>query len=361
MSAHANTGVCVIMAGGRGTRFWPLSRTRLPKQLLPLASPVSLLREAYDRVAPLVGPQRVLVITAGELADACREQLPELPHSHVIAEPVGRNTAPCAVLGLGIAARLAEGEPVALLPADHAVPDADIFREQLALAFQRARATAGVVTLGIPPSRPETGYGYLETGDEVAGVPDTCAGVAFVEKPDLARAEAYVEGGRHVWNSGIFVWDAAAFATAARTHCPEVVERLQPAVAAHGWPAFPSALANAYAACPSVSVDYAIMEKLDSFEVIRARFRWSDLGSWSAWGDLAPELEGDNRGMADLVAIDSGGNIVRVQDKMVALVGVDDLVVVDTGDALLICRKDQDQRVKDVIERLETGRRRDLL
>ena len=361
MAARSSQGVCVIMAGGRGTRFWPLSRTDRPKQLLPLSGAASLLRETYERVVPLVGPERVLVITSGDLASACAEQLPELPAANIVAEPVGRNTAPCAVLGLGLAGRLAAGAPVALLPADHAVPDAELFREQLALAFGRATATAGVVTIGIPPTRPETGYGYLETGADLDGEAGIQAGVAFVEKPDRATAETYLAGGRHVWNSGIFVWDAGAFAAAARQHIPEVVDRLAPAVTAFGGEAFAAALATAYADCPADSIDYAIMEKLPAFEVIRARFRWSDLGSWSAWGELAAELEGGNRGSAELVSVESRGNVVHATDKLVALIGVEDLVVVDTGDALLVCRASDDQRVKDVIGRLESDGRQDLL
>lgn len=361
MAARTSPGFCVIMAGGRGTRFWPLSRTSRPKQLLPLASPVSLLRETFDRVVPLVGPERVLVITSGDLAATCIEQLPELPPAHVVAEPVGRNTAPCAVLGLGLAARLVGDDPVALLPADHAIPDGEIFRQQLAAAFERAGVSGGVVTIGIPPTRPETGYGYLETGDAVADLNDVQTGVAFVEKPDQARAEAYLAGGRHVWNSGIFVWDAAAFRRATAEFLPEVVARLQPAIAAHGTAGFAAALATAYADCPADSIDYAVMERLPSFEVIRARFRWSDLGSWSAWGELAPELGDDNRGSADLIAIDSHRNVVHTGSKLVALVGVDDLVVVDTGDALLVCRASDDQRVKDLISRLEADGRQELL
>ena len=361
MAARNSPGFCVIMAGGRGTRFWPLSRTRRPKQLLPLASSVSLLRETFDRVVPLVGLDRVLVITSGDLAAACVDQLPELPPAQVVAEPVGRNTAPCAVLGLGLAARLVGDVPVALLPADHAVPDGDIFREQLEAAFERAVAGGGVITVGIPPTRPETGYGYLETGEDIAGLAGVQAGVAFVEKPDRERAEAYLAGGRHVWNSGIFVWDAAAFRRAATEFLPEVVARLEPAIAAYGSADFATALATAYADCPADSIDYAVMEKLPSFEVIRARFRWSDLGSWSAWGELAPELVGGNRGLADLIAVDSHRNVVHAGTKLVALVGVDDLVVVDTGDALLVCRASDDQRVKDLIGRLDADGRQELL
>lgn len=353
-------GICVIMAGGRGTRFWPLSRGDRPKQLLPLSGGRSLLRETFDRVAPLVGPERILVVTSGSLGPAVCADLPELPPSHVITEPVGRNTAPCAVLGAGIAGRIDPGAPFALLPADHLIPDADAFRRQLGAAFARAAAAPTVVTLGIGPDRPETGYGYLETSAE-ADAEGFRRGLAFVEKPDRDTAAGYVASGRYFWNGGIFVWNARWFAEAAVRHVPEVVRLLAPAVAAFGTDGFAAALEGGYGACPAESIDYAVMEKLPGFEVLPAAFRWSDLGSWDAWGELAPELEGDNRGEAPLVAVDARGNVVRAEGKLVALVGVDDLVVVDTPDALLVCRKADAQRIKDIIARLERDGRRDLL
>lgn len=353
-------GVCVIMAGGRGTRFWPLSRAARPKQLLSLATGRSLLRDTYERVAPLVGPGRILVVTGAALADDVRRELPELPPAHVVGEPAGRNTAPCAVLGAGIAGRLAPGEPVALLPADHHIPAPEDFAAQLAAALRRAATSETVVTLGIRPDRPETGYGYLLAGAE----PDAdgfLAGEAFVEKPDLATAERYLAGGRHYWNGGIFVWNAAWFASRAAAHLPEVAKRMAPAVAAFGTDGFAAALEDAYGDCPADSLDYAVMEKLEGFEVLPAGFAWSDLGSWDAWGELAPPLEGDNRGRAELLAVDAGGNVVRADGKVVALIGVDDLIVVDTPDALLVCRKADAQRIKAVIDRLEKDKRQDLL
>lgn len=361
MAEHIRQGWCVIMAGGRGTRFWPLSRTSRPKQLLPLAGPTSLLRDTFERVAPLVGAERILVVASGDLAPAIAQQLPELSPDRIVVEPVGRNTAPCAVLGLGLVARLDPGAPVALLPADHAVADPEVFCAQLAAAFARALACRGVLTLGIPPTRPETGYGYIETGAAVAGADGVLAGVAFVEKPDHDRAAGYVAGGKHLWNSGIFVWDASAFAAAARRHVPEVVDALAPAIAAHGTPGFADALAAAYAGCPAVSIDHAVMEKLPGFEVIAARFDWSDLGSWGAWGQLAAELEGGNRGMAEVVGLSSRDNVVFAAGKLVALIDVEGLIVVETPDALLICRAGSDQRVKEITERLADRGRLDLL
>ena len=353
-------GICVIMAGGRGTRFWPLSRTDRPKQLLALASGKSLLRDTYERVEPLVGADRILVVTSGSLAEATRAELPELPSDHIITEPQGRNTAPCAVLGMGLAARLDPAAPVALLPADHFIPDDDAFRTQLADAFAIAAVTETVVTLGIPPTRPETGYGYLETvGQEDSSAPDM--GLAFHEKPDPATAEEYVRSGKHFWNSGIFVWNPARFNAEAATYLPAVVDLMAGPVKSFGTGAFLSALEDAYRDCPADSIDFAIMEKLTEFLVLPAAFRWSDLGSWDAWGELAPALPGDNRGRGDLLAIDSRDNILLGADRLVALVGVRDLIVVDTPDALLVCSKTEAQKIKKIISILEDEGRSDLL
>jgi mannose-1-phosphate guanylyltransferase len=364
-SLHA--GFCVIMAGGRGTRFWPLSRRRHPKQLLALGSSLSLLRETYERVLPLTGPERVLVVTGADLAAAVMRELPELPVHHVVGEPVGRNTAPCAALGITLSEHLAGRGPVALLPADHHIPDADVFCRQLSAAFAHAAAEAEPVTFGIAPDRPETGYGYIETagadgrgaGSEAGGSP--LRGVRFVEKPDGPTAAAYLASGRHLWNSGIFVWDSRAFAAALQEHLPAVAGALAPALAAFGSERFATALGAAYGGCPAVSLDVGIMEKLPGFAVFRADFRWSDIGSWDAWAQLAPRLEGENRGRADLLAVDSRGNAVHALDKLVALVGVEDLVIVDTPDALLVCRKQDAQRIREVTDRLAVREREDLI
>ncbi len=353
-------GICVIMAGGRGTRFWPLSRTDSPKQLLALASGRSLLRDTFDRVAPLVGADRILVVTSGNLAAATEAALPDLPSGNVITEPWGRNTAPCAVLGMGLAGRIDPDAPVALLPADHFIPDDEAFRAQLTEAFSVAADNETVVTLGITPDKPETGYGYIEISPatDPSGPAD---GLAFHEKPDAVTAEAYVRSGRHFWNSGIFIWNPRRFSAAAAAHLPEVADLMKPAVDSHGTDAFVPALEDGYRNCPSESIDVAVMEKLTDFLVLPAAFRWSDLGSWDAWGDLAPTLPDDNRGRGDLVALDSSGNILYAPDRLVALLGVRDLVVVDTPDALLVCHKSQAQKIKEIIVRLEEKGRSDLL
>ncbi len=374
-AGNACDGFCVIMAGGRGTRFWPLSRARRPKQLLALCSQKSLLRETCDRVMPLVGPERILVITnAALVADTLRE-LPELPATHIVGEPHGRNTAPCAALGVSLAERLAGTVPVALLPADHWIPDAELFRTQLAAAFHHATDTGKAVTFGITPTRPETGYGYLEvasratskavrneTSRDIAGVAgEPLAGERFIEKPDLATAEVYLASGRHYWNSGMFVWDSKSFAIALEEHLPAVADALAAPVHAYGDNGFADALTTAYESCPSISIDHGIMEQLTTFSVFKAAFSWSDIGSWDVWGNLTNALPGGNRGLARLYEVDSRNNVIYAPDKAIALVGVDDLIVVDMPDALLICRGEDAQRIREVTERLAREDRQDLL
>ncbi|MFH1842700.1 MAG: sugar phosphate nucleotidyltransferase [bacterium] len=364
----ASPGYCVIMAGGRGTRFWPLSRAQQPKQFLALSSSRSMLRDTFDRVEPLCGAERILVVTTAGLAVATARELPELPEQNIICEPCGRNTAPCAALGIGLAAKLGGRCPVALLPADHWIPDADIFRQQLQAAFAYATTTGEAVTFGIIPSRPEIGYGYLETtGEEVgdskpeAATAPPLRGLRFEEKPDLPTAESYLAGGRHYWNSGIFVWDSTAFAEALAEHLPAMAELLSTPIDTFGSPAFVTALTTAYDAIEAISIDFGIMEKLPAFAVYKAAFDWSDLGSWDVWGGMAPELAGDNHGRTDLYPLDSAANYVYAPQKTVALIGVDNLIVVDTPDALLICHTDAAQRIKEITTRLEQNDREELL
>jgi len=261
---------------------------------------------------------------------------------------------------MGVASRIDPAAPVALLPADHFIPDDGDFRDQLQIAFDLAATRETVVTIGIRPTHPETGYGYIRTEGEphAAGYLE---GREFVEKPDSVKAEEYVRSGKYYWNSGIFIWNPRWFSTMASEHVPEVTQLMGSPIKEFGTDGFVSALDSAYAACPSESVDVAIMEKLPGFSVLKASFRWSDLGSWDAWGELAQSLPGGNKGLADLLSIDSTGNIVRSDGRLVALLGVDDLIVVDTPDALLVTRKIHAQRIKEIINRLENDGRDDLL
>jgi mannose-1-phosphate guanylyltransferase len=248
------------------------------------------------------------------------------------------------------------------LPADHLIPDPAIFREQLQTAFADAANDGGVGTFGIRPDHPATGYGYIDTDTDAGAPGGTLTGRRFVEKPPLETARGYLASGRHFWNGGIFVWGGDALRGTLADRLPDVSRRMETAAAAWAGPDFASALAAAYADCPAESIDYAVMEHLRDFRVYPARFGWSDLGSWDAWGAQAPALVDGSRGrVTELLTADADGHIVYAPGKTVALIGVDDLIVVETEDALLICRKDAAQRVKDITDRLEKADKTTLL
>jgi mannose-1-phosphate guanylyltransferase len=342
----------VIMAGGSGTRFWPASRARRPKQLLPLGGGTrSLLADTVHRIAPVVPIERVLVVTAASLRAATREELPELPEENLLAEPAPRNTAPC----IGWANRvIAARDPEALivvLPSDHHVADEAAFAETVKRALEVAKVR-DLATIGIAPSRPDTGFGYIELGDAIhAGAFDVAR---FVEKPDLSRAQEYVASGRYLWNGGMFFFRAASMEQAIRAHMPELAKGLD----AMG----ESNVAAIFPTLPSISVDYGIVEKIERgrIGVVPGDFGWSDVGSWESAWELASKDAAGNALPSDAVAVDAHGNLVRAK-KMVALVGVDDLVVVETDDAILVMPRKRAQDVRAVVDALKTKGKNELL
>jgi mannose-1-phosphate guanylyltransferase len=339
----------VLLAGGSGTRFWPRSRLRLPKQLLPIAARRTMLEETAARVAPLVGPAHTWVVTTRAQARAVRAVLPA---AQVLVEPAARNTAAAVALAAVRVARHNPRAPMAVLPADHAIGDVAAFRADLKLALDVAERTGALVTLGVVPTGPETGYGYIRVGRPIEGENARVAWVrSFVEKPDRARAEALLAGAGTLWNAGIFAWRADAILAALRAHLPALLGPIEAAVARGGR----AALDRAYRRVPAVSIDTGVLEHVRRIAVVRARFAWSDVGSWAAleglWRDGRPNAV---RGRA--VAIDSTGCVVDSPARLVALLGVENLVVVDTPDALLVCRKERAQDVRLVVEALRRRR-----
>ncbi|TMA68349.1 MAG: mannose-1-phosphate guanyltransferase [Deltaproteobacteria bacterium] len=345
----------VVLAGGSGSRFWPRSRLRMPKQLLPILGARTMLQETVARLSPLVARDRMRIVTGREHARAVRAQLPGFGSGQLLVEPEGRNTAAAiALAALGVA-RECDDALITVLPADHAIDDAARFRSDLGFALDVAERTGALVTLGLRPTRPETGYGYVRAGRAVPGTSGRAAWVeAFVEKPDRARAAALLAGGRVLWNSGIFAWRASAILAALRTHLPALVAALERALGRRD----PKGLAAAYRRLPAVSIDTGVLERAARVAVVRARFAWADVGSWAAleafWRTGG---NGGNAVRGRALPIDSRGCVVDSPRRLVALVGVDDLVVVDSPDALLVCRKDRAQDVRLVVEEL---RRRGL-
>jgi mannose-1-phosphate guanylyltransferase len=342
------------MAGGKGTRFWPRSREKRPKQFLAILGEQSLLRQTVERVKPAYDPERIYIATTTELAEETRRLLPELPPGNVIAEPEGRNTAPCLALALVHIERERPGAVMAVLSADHWIPDAAAFQADLELAVSHAGATHELVTFGIPPTAPETGFGYIET----SGQGPVLKAEAFREKPPVETALAYLASGRHYWNAGMFVWRLEDFRAELERHAPGVLAPLD-AWARAG--ADPAALPAAYARTEATSIDYALLEKSSRVAVVPARFRWSDVGSWPALLEFRERNAQGNSIQGDAVLVDSQDCAVFGGDRLVALAGVSGLIVVDEPDALLITRKDQAQGVKGVVEELKRRGRTDLL
>ena len=349
----------LILAGGAGTRFWPASRSRRPKQLLPLVSADPLLLETAHRVLPLCeGWDHILIGSGRHLAAPTAALLSELPAKNLLVEPVPRNTAPCIAWAAALVARIDPEAVVMVLPSDHHIVDVPKFREALRLAVATA-ATGVITTIGIRPTHPETGYGYIEIAEGGAEhAPGALAVKRFVEKPDRARAEAFLAGGRHLWNAGMFFFRAGDMMRALHAHLPALAEGVEALAAAAGSEGEKEALERIFPALQSVSIDVGVMERMEKLAVIPGDFGWSDLGSWhSAWELAGKDGEG-NAAPGGTVFVDARNNQVvdlrtgGTGKRVIALVGVEDLVVVETDDALLVVPRGRAQEVKDVVERL---------
>jgi len=352
----------VIMAGGKGTRFWPLSREHRPKQLLSIAESRPMLRATMDRILPLIPHERILVVTGASHARDVEALLPDLATENIIAEPVGRNTAPCVGLAAAIIRKQDPQGMMVVLPADHIIVRET---EWLALVEQGgglAEKGECLVTLGITPTYPETGYGYIEAGPKAAAREgaNVFPVIRFHEKPDLEKAREYLESGRFYWNSGMFIWRADRILSWIDRLIPELSHGLDRLVPDIGRPGFAEAMAEVYPTLSPVSIDHGIMEKAEDIYVIPADIGWSDVGSWTAAANHWPDFEGI-AAKGQVLSIDSAGCVVYNPSKHVTLIGVRDLIVVETEDATLICHKDRDQEVKQAVEILKKRGREDLL
>jgi mannose-1-phosphate guanylyltransferase len=341
----------IVMAGGSGTRFWPLSRADRPKQLLPLAGTDEVLLAATVRRATRsCAAEDVLVVTSERLAAATRAALPALPPGNVLEEPVGRNTAPCIAWAASRVARVDPDAVCVVLPADHHIGNEDEYAATLERAIEAAEG-GEIVTVGIRPSRPETGYGYIEMGEALADGVHRAR--RFVEKPNRQRAEQFLAAGTYLWNSGMFFFRAKAILDAVRTHLPALGAAVDQLLAADT--ADEPELARAlYPTLPDVSIDHGVMEKVRDVAVVPAEFGWSDLGGFATAWELASCDAARNSAPEGAVLVDASGCFVRApRGKVVALVGVKDLVVIDTEDALLVVPREQAQDVKKVVAELK--------
>ncbi len=340
----------VIMAGGSGTRFWPLSRSKRPKQFLALATEQPLIVETFRRMKGLAAPRDTFVVCGKAHQKAVRSMLKALPAGNVLVEPAARNTAPAIGLAtLHVAARDPAGI-VVVLPSDHHVADVPGFQKILREAAEVAMA-GQLVTLGIKPSRPETGYGYIKVGAPLAAGGRKVA--AFVEKPDAATARKYLKGGDYLWNGGIFVFRADVMLEAISAHMPELARGLDTLRGALKGKSYAKTLARVFPQLPSTSIDYGVMEKARDIAVLPAEFGWSDVGSFEALPEVRPQDErGNVVSGAGAMVIDCQGCVVLGSDRPIAAVGLTDMVVVDSGDAILVVPKKQSQDVRKAVEAL---------
>lgn len=352
----------LILAGGRGTRFWPKSRTQTPKQLLPFLSSRTLIQETVDRLSPLIPAERIWILTNAHLQKEIRLQLPQVPPRQILAEPVPRNTAPCLGLASQIILRQDPDAVLGVFPADHYISRPAAFRRLVRLAF-RAAEDGKLVTLGIQPRWPETGYGYIEFPAQVdPKQPRAWPLRSFREKPGLEAAKRFLKAGRFYWNAGVFFWRAGVFLDSLRRHLPRTAALLA-SLPPFESRRFEAALKRTFPLCENISVDYAVMEKEDNVAGIPAGdIGWNDLGSWKAIYELLPRDAANNvAGATDLLARDSERNYVEVKGKLVALLGVHDLVIVEAPGALLIAHRSRAQEVGELVKALERKNRSDLL
>ncbi len=363
----------VILAGGSGTRFWPRSRRARAKQVLALDGERSMLQQTVERLFPLATFDKTWVVTNEYLAHEIAEQLPSLPAAQLIQEPVARNTAPACGLAAFLIEKQNPGAVLGVFPSDHVIADEPRFLKTLQKGIALAAADDNMVVLGIEPSHAETGYGYIEAGDYTRD--DTALHVRrFIEKPNQVKAEEFVAAGNYYWNSGMFLWSARTLANAIREHMPETAPLLESIAAAYGTPEFDRVFRSLYPVCENISVDYAVLEPrsakgehLSHLYCLPAEFTWNDLGSWASLYEyqLEAHLRGDADGnVADAaghLALDAGNNYIYSPKKFVALVGVQDLVVVETEDALLIVHRDHSQDVGKIVKELSVMGRTDLL
>ena len=358
----------IIMAGGRGERFWPVSREKSPKQLITLLGKRSFLQQCYDRVAAVVPNKNIIVITNTVQAPQVAKQLPKLPEANIVAEPCGRDTCAAVTLGAAIVGQRSTSGVMAVLPADHVIPDEKKFHQVLRDSFDLASRERAIVTIGINPTEPATGYGYIQKGNKLpppSGVKKykTTFSKAkrFVEKPKLSTAEKYVSSGNYAWNAGMFIWSFATISEALEKYQPEME------AACHRWfeaasnPAkLKRVLKKEYPSIKKVSIDYALMEKVQNVVVADGSFSWDDLGAWTA---LARHLKSDRSGncaVGDFVSVDAARNIVfdaRTKNRnTIAVVGLKDSIIVQTDDALMVADKTKAEKIKELVKVLAASK-----
>ena len=351
----------LIMAGGRGERFWPKSRKTLPKQFLSLTGDgKTMIQLTVERILPLVEMDDIYIVTNKDYSQLVREQLPEIPERNILCEPVGRNTAPCIGLGAMHINQKYDDAVMMVLPSDHLIKQKKLFVDILGQACEIAEEDGNIVTVGITPSYPETGYGYIKFLTEKK------KGSAFkvekfVEKPNMEKAKEYLASGDYLWNSGMFMWKVSTILNKMQTLLPQIYQKLTQIGEALGTPEEDKVLQEVFPTVESISVDYGILEKTDSIYTLPGDFGWDDVGSWLAVSRVRGTDENNNVLTGNVLAVDTTDCVVEAQEKLIATVGLKNLVVVDTKDAMLICEKEKANDIKKVLETLRNDDRQEYL
>lgn len=348
----------VIMAGGSGTRFWPRSTQKKPKQFLNFFGDRSLLQRTVERIRPLIPAERILIITNKKYVDLVKEQVPEIQEDHIIGEPVARNTAPCIALAAAIIREKDPDGTMVVLPSDHFISDPKTFLKIIDSGIKKASESRSLVTIGIKPNRPETGYGYIQFNDEenqVVGGISVHQVITFAEKPDMETAIGFINSGDFLWNSGMFIWRADTILNEIQQHLSQVYSETKRLENKLSGSKRKTAIRQFYENCMSISIDYGVMEKAETVYVIPGDFGWNDVGSWMAVYELE---EKDSDGNVSLAAnsrfMNTTNSYIRSNsDKLIALVEVQGLAVVETEKAILVCRLGAAQEVKYLVEMLE--------
>ncbi len=362
----------VILAGGRGTRFWPLSRKRRAKQLLALDGNQTMIQQTVARLASMAAPNRFWIFTNDDLRSAILRQLPKLPPKQIVAEPAGRNTAPAIGLAAFLLLRHDPDAVLGLFPSDHVIADPAQYRATLGAGIEIAAAGDNIVVLGIRPTRAETGYGYIETGASYSQGALSLRVRRFTEKPDLAKAKQFLDADNYFWNSGMFLWRADTLANALREHLPNTAPLLEKIAAAYGTRKFADMFRKLYPKCENISIDYAVLEPRSAKGEGQSRifclpsdFGWNDLGSWASLHEhhVAKAKPGDGSlfSASGSFTLNAKNNYVHAPGKFVALVGVSNLVIVETEDALLVTTLDQSQDVGKVVKHLDEKKLKKLV
>ncbi len=357
--SKTNKICAVIMAGGKGERFWPKSRSSCPKQFLSLTSDgETMIQKTVNRLRPLVKPEDVFIVTNAAYTDLVIDQLPEIPRENILAEPCARNTAPCIAFAASVIKQRDEDAVMLVLPSDHLIGYEDIYISTLKKAIKAANSGNNLITIGITPTYPETGYGYINFGAESGDVYEV---ERFVEKPDLKTAKSYLSSGKYLWNSGMFVWKVSTILAEMERFMPDIYAGAERIGQAWNTPEFTDVLVKEFYSFRSESVDFGIMEKADSIFTIPGSFGWDDVGSWLAVERINETDIDGNYLSGDVISIGSKHTTVCGRDKLIAAVGLEDIIIVDTDDALMVCSKKNTQDVKKVIAELRERRREELI